>query len=658
MRFGKIAAINHPHQLRRNVCLLMNYFSSCALSSLNIIEESNTHNWNYLELQSRMQNYAASGDLAEALETLNFMRNVAGKPSVYDFNALFHRYLSSGNVLLEPLVQVYIGMKRFGPTPNKTTFNILLNGLMSLGYLRDAYFFAEEMSKSGINPSFTSLSKLLKISMKSGSLVHSIWIFKLMLRLNHLPTEPTLAMFVCMLCKAGMLEEAFSLCAAILSKSFNFQAYVFNPVLWALCKCGKSFIALQFFYMMKKKGMTHNVCSYTALLYGFGRERLWVHLYCCLDQMRSDGCKPNVITYTVIIKFLCDDGRIGEAFYFLKLMEGEGCDPDLVTYNIIIRALCLHDKAYDAAEILQVIHHRGFSPDAYTYTALAGGIMKVGKSDIAYELLCNVFSRNCTVDVVVYNIYLHCLCQNTRSREALSLLKSMKEGGIAPTTVSYNTVLRGFCRDHKLEHALKLLECFEWLESGPDVISFNTVLSAACKLGNLVLIRRVLHCMEFRGVEPDVISLTCLVQYLSTMGRYSECLKLLEYMVCNGPAPSSVTFNILLDKLCRSGFISTAYQIFEDLQNAGLLLDRKTYSILLRALLRKCDDNLIERLLQDMYKQRLSPDLSIYGSNTNDICQDGNISTALFTRGQTLGNGLSPSMEMYNRLLKAVVPKK
>lgn len=59
-----------------------------------------------------------------------------------------------------------------------------------------------------------------------------------------------------------------------------------------------------------------------------------------------------------------------------------------------------------------------------------------------------------------------------------------------------------------------------------------------------------------------------------------------------------------------------------------------------------------------MFKQRLYPDLFIYGSNTNDICQDDNEPTALFTKGKTLGNGLTPSMEMYNRLLKEVVKKK
>ncbi|KAG7020353.1 Pentatricopeptide repeat-containing protein, mitochondrial, partial [Cucurbita argyrosperma subsp. argyrosperma] len=657
MRFASIPAINYPHRLTRKLRSSANYSTSCALSSVNIIEDSHTNNWKYLDLQSRMQNYAASGDLPEALETLNFMKNVAGKPSVYDYNALFHRYLSSGNVSLEQLVQVYIGMKNFGPSPNRTTFNILLNGFLSLGYLRDAYFFAEEMTKSGINPSFTSLSKLLKRSMKSGNLVDSIWIFKFMLRLDHLPTEPTVAMFMCMLCKARMLEEAYSFCAKLISKNLNFQAYVFNPVLWALCKCGNSSLALQLFYMMKKNGIAHNVCSYTALLYGFGRECLWVDLYSFLDQMRSDGCKPNVVTYTVIIKFLCDDGRIVEAFEILKSMEIEGCDPDLITYNIIIRALCLYDRTCDVVELLQLVHRRGFSPDPYTYAALAGGIMKVGKTEIAYELLRKVFTRNCTVDVVVYNIYFHCLCRNNRSREAFSLLKSMTKGGIVPTTVSYNTVLRGFCRDNEIQHALKLLECFEWPESGPDVVSFNTVLSAACKLGDLVLIQRVLQYMECKGVEPDVRSLTCLVRYLSTVGRYSECWRLLEYMICNSPVPSSVTFNIFLDKLCRNGFNSKAYQIFERIQKAGLSLDRKTYNILLRSFLRKRDIDLVERLIQDMYKQRLDPDLFINGSKISGLCQEGNISTALFTRGRTLGNGLTLSMETCNRSLKTVIHK-
>ncbi|KAG6585432.1 hypothetical protein SDJN03_18165, partial [Cucurbita argyrosperma subsp. sororia] len=106
MRFASIPAINYPHRLTRKLRSSANYSTSCALSSVNIIEDSHTNNWKYLDLQSRMQNYAASGDLPEALETLNFMKNVAGKPSVYDYNALFHRYLSSGNVSLEQLVQV------------------------------------------------------------------------------------------------------------------------------------------------------------------------------------------------------------------------------------------------------------------------------------------------------------------------------------------------------------------------------------------------------------------------------------------------------------------------------------------------------------------------------------------------------------------------
>ena len=220
-------------RIGKTVRFLVNLSSSCAVRTADFIEESNTHDCNYVELQRRMQNYATSGHFSKALEALNSMRNVHGKPTVYDYNALMYCYFKSRNVLLEVLVEVYLGMKRFGPVPNASTFNTLLNGMLSLGNLKDAFFIAEEMCGSGFVPTFSMLSKTLKKSLEVGSLDNSLGVFELMLRLEYFPTEHTFNLLISMLIKAGMFRAAYSVFSVLLGKGYFCSVYSYNLILWA-----------------------------------------------------------------------------------------------------------------------------------------------------------------------------------------------------------------------------------------------------------------------------------------------------------------------------------------------------------------------------------------------------------------------------------------
>ncbi|KHG10623.1 Pentatricopeptide repeat-containing, chloroplastic -like protein [Gossypium arboreum] len=91
-------------------------------------------------------------------------------------------YLKSKNTYWQELVEMYTGMKRFGPPPVASTFNTLLNGMLLLGDLKHAIFIVEEMYRNHFVPSFTSLSKTLKMAVKVGNLLDGLLVFELMLR--------------------------------------------------------------------------------------------------------------------------------------------------------------------------------------------------------------------------------------------------------------------------------------------------------------------------------------------------------------------------------------------------------------------------------------------------------------------------------------------
>ncbi|KAK9283977.1 hypothetical protein L1049_012235 [Liquidambar formosana] len=663
MHFPTIPTLHRSQPIPRKFCFLypfMYFSSSCAIRTVDFTEESNTQELDFAELKRRMQNYAYSGCVQEALETLDSMRCIRGKPSVYNYNSFIYCYLKSRNVKVEEVFELYLGMKRFGPYPNSLTFKTLLNGMLPLGKLQHAVFIAKEMCLSGFTPSYSLLLKTFKRSLELGNLVDSFDILEVMLNLEYFPTERTLHLLISMLCRAGMIRKAFSVFSDLLGRGCFGSAYPCNPILWALCKAGQSYTALVLFCLMKKKGIVPNECSYTALVYGFSREGLWEEAFHCISEMKIDGCKPNVRTYTTIIKFLCDYGRIEEARGLLVEMENEGCDPDLVTYNIVLRELSRQYRERDIIALIGDIDQKGFSPNPYTHTALAGGLLKAGKIETVKELLLDTISKSSgengessEIDVAVYNIYFHSLCRENRSEEALSHLRSMIESGFRPNNVSYNTILNGYCRENRIDEALELFDHFDWIANGPDLVSLNTILSAACKQGNYSMVQRVLYHMGYNDAKPNVVNSKFSIQYFRTVKKISV-LKPLGSILRNSPAPNIVTVNILLNNLCKNGLLGIAHQVFRDFRDNGIFLDTTSYNILIHASIRKGNKSLLDQLLRDMYSQRLKPDVFTYASFIKGFCKEGKISVALQLRDEMLQNGLTPSIAIYNTILWAI----
>ncbi|KAL3521056.1 hypothetical protein ACH5RR_019205 [Cinchona calisaya] len=200
-----------------------------------------------------MQRYATSGCLKKALEALSLMRFVPGKPTVYDYNSMIYCYLKSENVLFGELVEVYNGMKRFGPCPNALTYNTLLNGMVLIGRLKYGTFIAEEMWKSGFLPSFKCLSKLLNRLIWFGYLIDSRNVLDMLLRLYYVPIEPVMNMLIIGLSKAGMVREAYFVVLVLLDKGLVRGAYNFNPLLWAFSKSYSSCSALAFFVLLRRR---------------------------------------------------------------------------------------------------------------------------------------------------------------------------------------------------------------------------------------------------------------------------------------------------------------------------------------------------------------------------------------------------------------------
>ncbi|KAG9439072.1 hypothetical protein H6P81_019237 [Aristolochia fimbriata] len=384
-------------------------------------------------LQPEMTKVPASDFLRRALSTLNLVGDIFGKPTVYDYNAVLYNYLNSKDACAGEAFKLLDDMESVGIYPNALTFNILLNGFVKLDQLETTLFIAERMCKSRFKPSFSSLMKLFKKSLRSSTLLHSFNVMEFMLRLEYMPTERSSNLLIYDLCGVGKVSEAYFVFSILTAKGFFPTVYTYNPILLGLCKAGQSFVALAFLTSLKKKGLTANVYTFTALVYGFSMEGLYDEAYWILNKMQAEACKPNVVTFTTIIKFLCDDGKVAEALSVLDTMEVGECHADLITYNVVLHALFSNCNFSKACEIVEIMDRKGFRPDYFTFSVVVGGLLKTG-----YVRLANCFSlkyldQGYEMDLVACNIFIHALYRCIGSKNAFCILKKLMTGGFVPT---------------------------------------------------------------------------------------------------------------------------------------------------------------------------------------------------------------------------------
>ncbi|KAF0935689.1 hypothetical protein E2562_035655 [Oryza meyeriana var. granulata] len=184
-------------------------------------------------------------------------------------------------------------MRSAGPAPNALTFNTAFNGLLRLGHLDAAHAVLEETWLGcRFVPSFTTVDRLIKKAVSGSNFDLALKVFDLMLRLCYLPTLPIANYIVSILLKSGGAETAYEVFMVL---------------------------ALALFCNLKKRGLSLNVYSYTALVFGFCKEKLWAEAYRVLEMMCNEGCKPSVGTYTVVVNFFCKDGNTDDAMHVLRM---------------------------------------------------------------------------------------------------------------------------------------------------------------------------------------------------------------------------------------------------------------------------------------------------------------------------------------------------
>ncbi|XP_040379145.1 pentatricopeptide repeat-containing protein At2g06000-like [Oryza brachyantha] len=273
-----------------------------------------------LELVERMNEFGCSPDtvthniLVDGLCRINevsrghevlkrLQRDGVCMPNVVTFTSVISGYCKAGK--MEDAMAVYDDMVVSGTMPNAVTYNVLINGYGKVGDMGSAVQVYQQMMRLRCPPDVVTFSSLIDGYCRCGQLDDALKIWSEMAQHHIQPNVYTFSIIIHSLCKQNRSEEAIGLLNELnLRPDIAPQAFIYNPVIDVLCKCGKVDEA-----NLIRKGM------------------------------EEKGCRPDKYTYTILIIGYCMKSRISEAIMIFHQMVEAGCSPDNITVNCFISCL-------------------------------------------------------------------------------------------------------------------------------------------------------------------------------------------------------------------------------------------------------------------------------------------------------------------------------
>ncbi|KAH7684146.1 Pentatricopeptide repeat-containing protein [Dioscorea alata] len=324
---------------------------------------------------------------------------------------------------------------------------------------------------------------------------------------------------------------------------------------------------------------------------------------------------PSAITD--LLSSFCRAGLLFEARHLLFSLKS----PTAFHYNTVIHSLAVSNQASDAVRLFDDMCSRGVAPNAASFTIV----------------------------VKILSFYLNDV------DSANEVFHSMSRYKVAPDPVAYTTLIAGFCRFGRIQEACKVLDGMFKRKCTPNINAFTSILRAYCMKGMIGEAKRLIFFMEKNGFVPDTIIYSVLIEGLCRIGEFDEVERVLGECDLKGWKPNEVTYNSYINGLCKWGRVDEAFRQLDAMQSRGLYPDNVTLGILFDCLCRD-DSNLwtAKCLLERNFELGWYVDVYFYNSLMNRLCETGNWSSVLKLLTDMMKKGIDPDICTFTIVIRSL----
>lgn len=261
-----------------------------------------------------------------------------------------------------------------------------------------------------------------------------------------------------------------------------------------------------------KAGRAASVQQFNGLLRVLGAQGRFDDAMAAVEEMRRRGLSPDERTYTALMT-LCARVRNGPAAWeLLDVMKASGVEPTVVTYGALMQACIRYGDIAAAFRVLPLVEQDGLVPGPELFTHLIVACVRTNRLEQAWDTFYHMRTHHCEPDTVAFTAMLSACGRADEVERADSLLTEMKHSDVPLTHATYNSAIWAMGRSFRGAHrAHQLFDEMVAYGMAPDQRTYNSVLLACSHKGEVDRAREYMRRMAKDGLEPNLHTYTTLI---------------------------------------------------------------------------------------------------------------------------------------------------
>ncbi|CAH8391624.1 unnamed protein product [Eruca vesicaria subsp. sativa] len=456
------------------------------------------------------------GKVDKAIELFREMTCEGISPDVVNYTTLIGGCCLHGRCV--EALDLIIEMDKEGKPPDIVTFNVLAGGFARNA--ADASDILKLMEDRGVKPSSVTHNMVIQGLIVAGKIKEAEALYQ-----EHNKSGGNVAGIVKGYCEAGRLDKAFE---RFIKEEFPLPKSVYFTLFTSLCAAkDKNHIdkAQKVVERMWELGVEPGKSMYGKLIGAWCRVSDVGKAEKFLKAMKRREITPDLFTYTILIKTCCRLNKLEQADDFFRDMKKRGIKPDVVTYTVLAKNNPKIDKDMKACDV---------KPDVFYYTTMINTYYRLNNENKACALVQEMKKGGIVPDVVTYTALIDNYYRLNNKKRASDIFQEMKRRRILPDVVTYTVLL-----NHNPE--LDKKKEMKALGIKRDVHYYTVLIHHKCKIGEVEEAKRIFQEMKESGVKPDFVSCTALIAGCLRNGYVFDADKFLQEMRENGIEPPTET---------------------------------------------------------------------------------------------------------------------
>uniref|UniRef100_A0ACD6ABG4 Uncharacterized protein n=1 Tax=Avena sativa TaxID=4498 RepID=A0ACD6ABG4_AVESA len=354
------------------------------------------------------------------------------------------------------------------------------------------------------------------------------------------------------------------------SASFPVGGPVYNAMVDALCKCGKTEEAYHLFTEMVDQGHTRDAVTISILVTHLTKHGKFQEAEDIIHGCFHGEVELDTVVYNTFMKSMLESGKLYSAVSIYDRMISSGVPRSLQTFNIMISVYGQGGKLDKATEMFTAAQELGLPVDEKIYTNMLNLYRKAGRHQEASSLFGRMKEHGIMPGKISFNSMINAYAASGLHEEAETAFQEMRSRGHVPDSLTYLALIRAYSEGRcysKAEETIHMMQRSSDI-AAPSSLHFNHIIFAFLKEGRIDEARRICSQMQDIGVAADLACCRKMMRAYLEHGHVDEGMSFFE-TACGSLKPDSFILSAAFHLYEHSGKESEAGDVLDAISLHG-----------------------------------------------------------------------------------------